>query len=81
MPMTVTSLKQQLLAEIEQLPEDRLPELLNFVRFLEWQNHSPITAESAPGKLDPARDPILSFIGGVSHGTLAQAIDEELYEE
>jgi len=31
--------------------------------------------------LDPGRDPILEFIGGVSHGSLAKDIDSELYGE
>jgi len=29
--------------------------------------------------LDPQKDPILKFIGGVSHGSLAHEIDKELY--
>ncbi len=35
------------------------------------------------GKLDlePEKDPILEFIGGVSHGTLAKDIDNDLYGE
>jgi hypothetical protein len=78
--MAEISLKQQLLAEIDRLPEDKLPELLNFVRFLEWQQPSTNTPQSTD-KLDPMQDPILRFIGGVSHGALAQAIDEELYGE
>ena len=31
--------------------------------------------------IDPGRDPILEFIGGVSHGSLAKDIDRELYGE
>lgn len=35
------------------------------------------------GELDiePGKDPILEFIGGVSHGSLAKDIDSELYGE
>ena len=29
--------------------------------------------------LDPGMDPILEYIGGVSHGSLARDIDSELY--
>ena len=32
-------------------------------------------------ELEPGNDPILKFIGGVSHGSLAKDIDSDLYGE
>jgi len=72
-------LKQELLVEIEKLPEYKLQEVLNFVSFLSQKGrYSPGYQEQGKA-LDPEKDPVLQFIGGVSHGSLAQGIDEELY--
>jgi hypothetical protein len=67
----MTTIKQQLLSEIEALPEESLKELLDFVEYLRK------TKESK--SLMKEENPILKFIGGVSHGSLAKKIDEELY--
>ena len=75
--MTKHKLKEQLFFEIEQLPPYRLQEVLDFVHFLRTRPFS-IRPELDPD-LEMVKDPIEQFIGGVSHGTLAQAIDEELY--
>ncbi|MBI3302214.1 MAG: DUF2281 domain-containing protein [Deltaproteobacteria bacterium] len=73
-------LKEQLIQGIEKLPEDRLQEVLDFVEYLlNKEQKTPVT-ELRKG-LDPAKDPILKFIGGVSHGSLAKDIDKELYGE
>lgn len=32
-------------------------------------------------ELDPTQDPILRFVGSISHGSLARDIDNELYGE
>ena len=78
--MTAAVSKQELLNEIEKLPESSLPAVLDFVRFLQWQQSDRYTGSQLPnGPLDPNQDPLLRFIGGISHGSLAQAIDEELY--
>ena len=75
-----TPLKERLAQEIDKLPEDRLQEVLNFVRYL--LSREQMAWEKEPEMdLDPAKDPILSFIGGVSLGTLAKDIDSELYGE
>lgn len=63
--------KQQLLVELDTLPEHRLPELLTFVKFLQHQE-----TKIVPQTED---DPLSLFIGGVEHGALAQQIDEDLY--
>ena len=71
-------LKQKLLVEIERLPEYRLQEVLDFVSFLSQKSRSSLEYQEQGKELD-TEDPILQFIGGVSHGSLAQGIDEELY--
>jgi hypothetical protein len=37
--------------------------------------------EEMEEELDPKKDPILKYIGGVSYGSLAKDIDRELYGE
>jgi hypothetical protein len=73
-------LKEHLIQEIEKLPEDRLQEVLDFVGYLLNKEQKIQGTEPRKG-LDPAKDPILKFIGGVSHGSLAKDIDKELYGE
>lgn len=70
-------LKERLIEAIEGLPEDRLREVLDFVEYLQFKGHTQ-TPHDSQG-LDPQDDPLLSFIGGVSHGNLAHGIDEEIY--
>ena len=67
------SVKQRLLTEIEQLPESQLTEVLQFVGTLQANvQNNQLETNSTP-------DPIESFIGAVSHGSLAQDTDAELY--
>lgn len=71
-------IKERLLTSIEEIPENKLGELLDFTEFLlEKERHK---TEGGLG-LDPGKDPILEFIGGVEHGSLAKDIDGELYGE
>jgi hypothetical protein len=68
--------KEELLAEIEQVPDYRLSEVLDFVRYIQYQErqrHQPQHTNGDQG------DPWANFIGAVSHGSLAHDIDEELY--
>jgi len=76
--MATKALKDRLIQEIEKLPEDRLREALDFVGYLRAREDAD-TARKLPHNLDPKKDPLLKFIGGVSHGALAKDIDEELY--
>lgn len=71
-------IKQRLLTTIEEMPESKLGEVLDFMKFLLKKERN-----QKKGKLDidPGKDPILEFIGGVSHGSLAKDIDSELYGE
>lgn len=71
-------LKEKLVQEINKLPPNRLREVLDFIRFLLSKEQNGPKTESE-NDLDPALDPILKFIGGVSHGSLAKNIDSELY--
>lgn len=76
--MAVEALKKRLIGELEKLPEERLREVFDFVGYLRARETREAETMS-PESLDPKKDPILKFIGGVSHGSLAQGIDEELY--
>ena len=67
----MATIKQQLLSEIEVLPDESLKELLDFAEYL----HKIKESKSIMNE----ENPILKFIGGVSHGSLAKRIDEELY--
>lgn len=72
----IIRVKEKLLAEIEVLPEQRLPEVLDFVAFLRHQEDVRL-GTLATG---PSRDPLLEYIGGIDHGSLARNIDQDLYE-
>lgn len=71
-------IKERLLTAIEGIPKNKLGEVLDFMEFLLVKEQY-----KKKGKLvlDPGKDPILEFIGGVSHGSLAKDIDKELYGE
>lgn len=71
-------IKERLLTAIEEIPESKLGELLDFMEFLLEKERRNLERRS---DLDPGRDPILEFIGGVSYGSLAKDIDRELYGE
>ena len=78
--MSAQSLKQELLVKIASLPENRLCEALDFVSFLLFQEQREPGQDREPEpRLDPSKDPLLKLIGKVSHGSLAQGIDKELY--
>lgn len=71
-------LRQALIIEAEKLPEDYLQEALDFVRFLLSKRTHKVTQRQEK-TLDTDKNPLQEFIGGISHGALAQNIDEELY--
>jgi len=80
MAISSKTIKQEILSEIEKLPEQKLPEVLDFVSFLLFKESSHISPLQEQNiKLNPQDNPLLQFIGAVSHGALAQGIDEELY--
>jgi len=73
-------LKERLVKELDRLPEERLQEVLDFVEYIIVKESRSLTSKPLE-ELDPEKDPILKFVGGVSHCSLAKDIDEELYEE
>ncbi len=73
-------LKERILTQLERLSSDQLQEVMDFVGYLVTKQGK-VSAPQTRGALDPRKDPLLKFIGGVSHGRLAQNIDEELYGE
>ena len=73
-----TKIMERLLRSIEQIPESRLIELLDFTEFLLEKERQ---RRGGRLDLDPGKDPILEFIGGVSHGSLAKDIDSQVYGE
>lgn len=72
------TVKDRLLTSIQQVPESKLGELLDFAEFLLEKERRQKEGELV---LDAGKDPILKFIGGVEHGSLAKDIDAELYGE
>ena len=65
---------------LEHLSEDKLTEVFDFVSYLlAKEKMEGEREEKSELDLDPKKDPILKYIGGVSHGSLAKDIDRELY--
>lgn len=76
------TLKRELTRRIETLPDDRLPEVLDFVGYLLYKKERP-AAELAqrPGlERDPEQNPLLQLIGTVEVEPFAHEIDDELYK-
>ncbi len=67
-------LQRKLLRELEDLPEEQLQAVLEFVGSLRRK-----PTDGGNADFDPARDPILAYAGGVSLGSLAKDIDAALY--
>ena len=66
--------KQVLLNAIEQLPEQQLIEVLQYIQRLSHAQESTL-----PTKPDRTVDPLSEFIGAVDSGSLAANLDDELY--
>lgn len=66
--------KQALFNAIEQLPEQQLIEVLQYVQDLSHAQESTLSTEPAQ-----VVDPLAEFIGAVDHGSLAANLDNELY--
>ena len=66
--------------QIAKLPEHRLQEVLDFINFLIFtENIESTNLTKSNSKVCDKEDYISQYIGGVSHGSLAQNINEELY--
>ena len=74
------SRKEQLVQEIEKLPEEQLQEVLNFVGYLRAQDSRKITTMSQKD-LDPQGDPVLKLFGIANVEPFSQNIDQDLYGE
>jgi hypothetical protein len=68
------SVKDSLLTVIENLPYEKVKELLDFAEFLLTKK-----TEVSEMNLDPNKDPILEFIGLGDVKSFSDNIDEELY--
>lgn len=66
--------KQALLNAINQLPEQQLIEVLQYVQHLSHAQKSTL-----PTKTERSFDPLSEFIGAVDSGSLAANLDDELY--
>ncbi len=66
--------KQALLKVIEQLPEQQLIQVLQYVQHLSPTQKSTLLTEP-----NQAVDPLAEFIGAVDHGSLATDLDDQLY--
>lgn len=66
--------KQAVLNAIEQLPEQQLIEVLQYIQHL-----SPTPQSTPPTEANQAVDPLAEFIGAVDRGSLAANLDNELY--
>ena len=71
-------LKQELMTKLGKLSAEKLREVLDFADFLLSKQSDGAEGRSLEARQDG--DPLAAFIGAVSHGALAQDIDEELYE-
>jgi hypothetical protein len=73
-------IKKTLLMKIDELPENKLHEVLDFVNFILFSNLSSYyLPKRKKGKFPEGKNALMKFIGGVSHGSLAKEIDKELY--
>ena len=77
--MERNALKRRLVAEIENLSEDHLPEVLDFVGKLKAKKRAQKLLPKPKRKLDPAKNPLRGLIGMADVEPFAHKIDEELY--
>jgi hypothetical protein len=73
---TAHDLKQRIIEVIDKLPQERLGEVPDFVDFL-IACQARTDFRQATWEV-PNDDPILRYIGGVEHGSLASNIDGDL---
>ena len=71
--------KQQLVFEIEHLPNAYISELQSFIQYLKFkQAHSGNLSEEKQRRL-PEQDPILQAIGTIDVEPFSETIDDPLY--
>lgn len=76
--MSGETLKQQLFKKLDQLSEDRIREVVDFVGYL-LSKQEEMVAPKSDNDLEPNRDPLLKLIGIADVEPFAHNIDEELY--
>lgn len=69
-------IKQKMMFVMEELPAAKLEQILEFMEHLLQDE---LKEKHKASGLDPQDDPIMDYIGGASHGSLAFGIDKELY--
>jgi hypothetical protein len=69
--------KRRILEGLEGLSEDRLQDVLDFIDSLRGSVASRVQGDER--SLDPKKDPVLAYAGGVALGCLAKDIDATLY--
>ncbi len=69
------TLRNILLKEISQLPDDYIQEILDFTEFITEKRRKHGNRKNTENNNNLWHE----FIGGVEHGSLAQDIDKELY--
>jgi len=84
--MESRNIKEQLTTLLEELPEEKLSEVMDFVAFLLTKSRFSRSRTAgkvikSPQGLVPANDPILKFIGMVDVEPFAENIDGQLYGE
>ena len=67
------------MAEIEELPEDHLPKVVDFVGKLKIKKRGQKLSPEPKRKLDPTKNPLRELIGIANVEPFAHKIDEELY--
>ena len=72
------NLRKQILERMDDLPEEGLEEVLDFMGSLQNRQESR-GPSSDGGDLDPKGDPLLRYAGGAAPGCLAKDIDVALY--
>lgn len=73
-------LKEALENQLDQLPASKRQQVLDFASFLVSQQSHGDSSSYESKALDADEDPLLDFIGAVSHGHLAEDIDDEVYD-
>ncbi len=68
---TFVNVREQVLQEVNKLPDEKLSYLLQFIQKIQ---------DYSPSNHDAIIDPLADFIGGVEQGSLAQNIEQDLYE-
>ncbi len=71
------TLRVELVNEINSLPDEKLPKALDLFKSLLESNG----VSSQPNPIKAQHNPLLDYIGGVSHGSLSANLDKDLYGE